>query len=185
VIGDITGLNTSSFTDGDQLYLSGTVAGEYTTTKTLAPTHLVYIGKVTRSHPTLGQIEVQIQNGYELDEIHDVAISTPTNDQILTYETSSGLWKNKVNPKIGVTTVTPVTLTSGSWSLVSGLYEYTYTSAAIFDTSIVDVIPKNASISIVKAAEILPATESFFGYVKIYATNAPTGNIIVTFNIYN
>jgi hypothetical protein len=80
---------------------------------------------------------------------------------------------------------TPITLTSGGWSLVSGLYEYEYSNAAIFDTSIVDVIPTNASISIVKAAEILPATESFFGSVKIYATNAPTADIIVTFNIYN
>jgi hypothetical protein len=89
------------------------------------------------------------------------------------------------NGLVDVVQVTPVTLASGSWSLVSGLYEYNYSNANILDTSIVDVIPQNASISIVKTAEILPATESFFGSVKIYATNAPTGNIIVTFNIYN
>ena len=89
------------------------------------------------------------------------------------------------NGLVDVVQVTPITLSSGSWSLVSGLYEYSYSNANILDTSIVDVIPQNASISIVKAAEILPATESFFGSVKIYATNAPTGNIIVTFNIYN
>jgi hypothetical protein len=56
---------------------------------------LVYVGKVTRSHPTQGQIEVQIQNGYELNEIHDVAISTPLNNQSLVYETATTLWKNK------------------------------------------------------------------------------------------
>jgi hypothetical protein len=89
------------------------------------------------------------------------------------------------NGLVDVVQVTPVTLASGSWSLVSGLYEYSYSNANILDTSIVDVIPQNASISIVKTAEILPATESFFGSVKIYATNAPTSNIIVTFNIYN
>ena len=89
------------------------------------------------------------------------------------------------NGLVDVVQVTPVTLTSGSWSLVSGLYESSYSNANILDTSIVDVIPQNASISIVKTAEILPATQSFFGSVKIYATNAPTGNIIVTFNIYN
>lgn len=86
---------------------------------------------------------------------------------------------------VDVVQVTGVTLSSGSWSLVSGLYEYQYSNANILDTSIVDIIPANASISIVKAAEILPATESFFGYVKIFATNAPTGNITVTVNIYN
>jgi len=89
------------------------------------------------------------------------------------------------NGLVDVVQVTPVTLTSGSWSLVSGLYEYSYSNANILDTSIVDVIPANASISIVKTAEILPATESFFGSVKIFATNAPTADIIVTFNIYN
>lgn len=89
------------------------------------------------------------------------------------------------NGLVDVLQVTPVTLTTGGWSLVSGLYEYSYSNANILDTSIVDVIPQNASISIVKTAEVLPATESFFGSVKIYATNAPTGNIIVTFNIYN
>ena len=86
---------------------------------------------------------------------------------------------------VDVLQVTPITLTTGGWSLVSGLYEYSYSNAAIFDTSIVDVIPTNASISIVKAADILPATESFFGSVKIYATNLPTASIVVTFNIFN
>jgi hypothetical protein len=94
-VGDLTGLNTSAFSEGEQLYLSSTTAGTYTTTKQLAPAHLVYIGVVTRSHPTMGQIEVKIQNGYELDEIHDVAISSKVNNQFLVYESASDLWKNK------------------------------------------------------------------------------------------
>ena len=95
IMGDLSGLDTSTFAEGDQLYLSGVTAGTYTATKILAPTHLVYVGKVTRSHPTLGQIEVGIQNGYELSEIHDVALSSEENNQVLTYETSTDLWKNK------------------------------------------------------------------------------------------
>ena len=95
IIGDLSGLDTSAFTEGAQLYLSGVTAGTYTDTKILAPTHLVYVGKVTRSHPTQGQIEVGIQNGYELSEIHDVALSSEANNQVLTYESSTDLWKNK------------------------------------------------------------------------------------------
>jgi len=95
IIGDLSGLDTSAFTEGVQLYLSGVTAGTYTSTKTLAPTHLVYVGKVTRSHPTLGQIEVGIQNGYELSEIHDVAISSVANNQLLSYDSVTSLWKNK------------------------------------------------------------------------------------------
>lgn len=94
-VGDITGLDTSALSEGVQLYLSSTTAGTYTTTKQLAPAHLVYIGVVTRSHPTQGQIEVKIQNGYELDEIHDVAISSVANNDGIFYESSTSLWKNK------------------------------------------------------------------------------------------
>jgi hypothetical protein len=95
IIGDLSGLNTSAFTEGDQLYLSGVTAGTYTATKILAPTHLVYVGKITRVHPTQGQIEVGIQNGYELSEIHDVAINGIADKQLLSYESSTSLWKNK------------------------------------------------------------------------------------------
>ena len=93
--GDLTGIDTSTLTEGAQLYLSSTTAGDYTTTKQYAPAHLVYIGIVTRAHPTLGQIEVNIQNGYELDELHNVAAQTPSNNDGLFYETSTSLWKNK------------------------------------------------------------------------------------------
>lgn len=95
IIGDLSGLDTSAFTEGDQLYLSGVTAGTYTNTKILAPTHLVYVGKITRSHPTLGQIEVGIQNGYELSEIHDVALSSVADKQLLSYDNATSLWKNK------------------------------------------------------------------------------------------
>ena len=94
-VGDLTGVDTSALTEGAQLYLSSTTAGTYTTTKQYAPNHLVYIGIVTRAHPTLGQIEVKIQNGYELDELHNVAAQTPSNNDGLFYESSTSLWKNK------------------------------------------------------------------------------------------
>jgi hypothetical protein len=93
--GDIVGLDTSAISEGVQLYLSSTTAGTYTTTKQFAPAHLVYIGVVTRSHPTQGQIEVKIQNGYELEELHNVSAQTPSNNDGLFYESSTSLWKNK------------------------------------------------------------------------------------------
>jgi hypothetical protein len=92
VIGDLIGLDTSAFTEGDQLYLSSTVAGAFTDVKQYAPNHLVYVGIVTRSHPTLGQIEVNIQNGYEMDELHNVSAQNPSNGDILQFVTSTGLW---------------------------------------------------------------------------------------------
>lgn len=88
-------LPTTTYADGDALWLSET-AGEFVVnTPPAEPAHSVFIGWVARAHPTDGHLVLQIKNGYELNELHGVLISSPTNDQVLTYETSSGLWKNK------------------------------------------------------------------------------------------
>jgi len=94
VIGTLDGLNTSAYAPGTQLYLSSTVAGTWTSTKQLAPAHLVYVGIVVRQHVNQGVVEVKIQNGYELDEIHDVQIISPSNGDTIVYNSASQLWKN-------------------------------------------------------------------------------------------
>jgi hypothetical protein len=94
-------LDTSAMTEGATVWLSGTVAGGMTTTKPSAPTHTVQIGICVRSHATEGVIFVQIQNGYELEELHNVAISSAAEGQVLTYEASTGLWKNKTPADTG------------------------------------------------------------------------------------
>lgn len=102
--------------DGDTVYLHPTVAGYITNVKPSAPNHIVYVGKVTRTSPTNGTIVYRIQNGYELDEIHDVAISSKANNDLLTYESASGLWKNKTfsaifggTPLVSIPTLDQVT----------------------------------------------------------------------------
>jgi len=92
--GQAKNLNTFGVPEGVTLYLSPTVPGGYTATKPSAPDHMVYIGICTRAHPTLGTIEVTITNGFELEELHNVAISSPTNKQALTYNSSTQLWNN-------------------------------------------------------------------------------------------
>lgn len=86
-------VNTSAFAEGDTLYL-GATAGTLTATKPKAPNHLVYIGVVERANAGNGQIYVRVQNGYELDEIHDVQINSPANGQTIIYDASTSLWKN-------------------------------------------------------------------------------------------
>jgi len=113
IVGQITGIDTSAYPAGTQLYLSGTTAGAFTSTKTLAPTHLVYVGIVTTQNAVNGVIEVKIQNGYELDEIHDVAISSVANNQGLFYESSTSLWKNKsIATVLGYTPEQPLTFSA-------------------------------------------------------------------------
>lgn len=109
--GIVEGLDTSSYTAGQTLYLSGTTAGAFQTTKPVAPIHLVYVANVISSHASSGRIFVKVQNGYELDEIHDVLISGPTDGQALTYDSASGLWKNTT--AVGPTGPTGTTGASG------------------------------------------------------------------------
>jgi hypothetical protein len=92
--GTIHDINTSAFADGDALWLSET-AGEITNVVPAEPAHAVFIGYVAYAHPTTGKIILHIQNGYELNELHGVSVSSEANNDFLTYETSSGLWKNK------------------------------------------------------------------------------------------
>ena len=92
VFGKVSGLDTQAYSEGQQLYLSGSVAGGVTTTKPYAPLHLVYVGIVTRSHPNQGTWEVRVQNGYEMDELHDVAAQNPNDGDVIQYVASTGLW---------------------------------------------------------------------------------------------
>jgi len=89
--GVLDGLNTGAYSPGDILYV-GATAGSLTSTKPYAPAHLVYIGVVEKANAGAGQIFVRPQNGYELDEIHDVDLITtpPVNGDVLTYNGS--LW---------------------------------------------------------------------------------------------
>jgi nitrogen fixation protein len=101
-VGQLEGINTTgslqseTWADGDVLYLSPTTAGKITNIKPTGATgHIVVLGYVEYAHSVNGKIYVKIMNGWELDELHNVFIDTPTNNQALTYETSTDLWKNK------------------------------------------------------------------------------------------
>jgi len=93
--GNITGLNlpTSTYTDGDIVYLSPTVVGGITNVKPLAPNHICKLGSVTRAHPTLGSIEIKIENGWQLDELSDVSIAlVPADSVLLQFSRIDSLW---------------------------------------------------------------------------------------------
>ena len=93
--GRLKQVNTYQFgtnKEGSALWLSPTVSGGITLTKPYAPNHSVFVGTILRSHNTQGVVEVNIQNGYELEELHNVAVTGATNGQFLQYNSGSGLW---------------------------------------------------------------------------------------------
>ena len=155
IVGNLIDLDTSAYVEGTQLYLSGTTAGTWTSTKPSAPTHLVYVGIVVRSHPTQGVVTVKIQNGYELDEIHDVSITSVANSNIIQYNSTSKLWVNVAGTTKNISedtnlyytdtrarssvssTATGLTYTSGTgvFSLTSGYSIPTTTKQTNWDTA--------------------------------------------------
>jgi hypothetical protein len=87
-------LQSETWADGDVVYLSPTTAGNITNVKPSAPNHLVIIGYVVSAHATQGSIFVKVDNGYELDELHNVKITSPQNKDGLFYNSTTTLWEN-------------------------------------------------------------------------------------------
>ena len=112
IIGLITNIDTSAYTDGEQLYLSPTTAGALTATKPYAPQHLVYVAIVEHAHPTQGKLFVKVQNGYELDELHNVSAQSPSNGQTIVYNASTSLWE-----KANLTAGTAISVSNGAGSI--------------------------------------------------------------------
>jgi hypothetical protein len=92
--GEVRNIDTSAYVIGDKLWLS-TTDGLVTTTPPIQPNHTVFIGTVTRSQTVNGRILYAIQNGYELDELHNVLISDVQNNDLIQYDSATLLWKNK------------------------------------------------------------------------------------------
>ena len=93
--GVLSNVNTAAYSAGDTLYV-GNTAGALTNTMPTAPNHLTRIGIVERSNSGNGLIYVLVQNGFQLDELSDVDITStlPVNKDVLTYVTgTNNLWK--------------------------------------------------------------------------------------------
>jgi hypothetical protein len=107
--GILRGVNTAGFTEGGAIWLSST-AGQYTQTVPAKPAHSVFLGYAVKAHASSGEIIIKIQNGYELEELHNVTISTPANNNILVYDNTTDpanpIWKNTNNATLNQIIVT-------------------------------------------------------------------------------
>lgn len=100
VFGNVSGINTTgslqgeTWVDGDVLYLSPTTPGAITKVKPVAPQHTVVLGYVVYAHSNNGKIFVKVDNGYELEELHDVLPTPYVNKGVLYRDTATNLWKS-------------------------------------------------------------------------------------------
>jgi hypothetical protein len=131
--GLLSPLDTSGVADGAVLWLSPTVAGAFTTTKPAGPNHGVLVGIVVKGTSVgAGSIYVLVKNGAELDEIHDVNITSLANGQALIYSSSASVWQNQALPVSAVIGTSPASVSTASGtstvSIVAGSINSTHLS---------------------------------------------------------
>jgi len=101
--GLLSGLDTHTANAGAPVWLGTNGQLIYgLANKPIAPAHLVFIGIVTRAHAQVGQIFVKIQNGFELNELHDVDLdysNPPADGDVLSFNSTTGMWTNSTAVK--------------------------------------------------------------------------------------
>jgi len=101
VIGEITGLNTTgslqgeTWNDGDVLYVSSTTPGALTKVQPTAPNHLVVVGYVVYAHANQGKIYCKVMNGWEIGELHDCYLPSPSNNDGIFWNSTTTRYENK------------------------------------------------------------------------------------------
>jgi microcystin-dependent protein len=100
--GILSGINTSAATAGQSVYLDTTNGQRKYGSPATEPAHGVYLGIVTRSNTNNGEMFVKVQNGYELDELHDVSVTSPSDGDLIQWVSSTSLWTKKSISAAGI-----------------------------------------------------------------------------------
>jgi len=126
VEGYLDGVDTQGVTEGAQLYLSPTIPGAFTETKPVASDHLVYVGVCAKASAGNGRVFVKVQNGYELNELHDVKTVNLANNDLLRYSASTALWENVA--ATAITVGSAITAGTSVYATNAGTSVYAQTS---------------------------------------------------------
>jgi hypothetical protein len=177
--GLVRGINTVALTEGAVVWLSADTAGGLTTTRPTQPNHSVMVGYCVRSHSSQGMIYTMVQNGYELDELHDVLITSLANNNMLRYNSSAQVWQNVAGPAgavVGTTdtqTLTNKTISGGTvtGAAVTGLASPTNPGDAAskaYVDSVAEGLDAKASCRVATTANIaLSGTQTIDGVAVI------------------
>ncbi len=170
-------LNTTAWSEGTELFLSATVAGEMTSTRPPAPDSGISIGFVTRQHATLGTILVKVLAGKDLDELDDVNITAIADKNVLQYDSVATYWKNVTVASLTLDGTNPVgylnipqNSQSAAYTLVLSdagkhiLHPSADTTARIF------TIPANASVAFPVGTAVTFVNQNAGGSITIAIT---------------
>jgi hypothetical protein len=109
--GLISGVNTGSATAGQSVWLSSTAGAFVFNAPPAKPAHSVYLGVVIRAHSVNGEILVKVQNGYELNELHDVNAASPSDNNVLAWDSATSMWTNQTAAQANLATAADPTFT--------------------------------------------------------------------------
>lgn len=103
--GLVKGLDTSLYSEGTSLWLG--TAGGVTDVKPVFPAVAVHIGWVVRSHASEGSIYVRFSKVGSLEDIYDVNLTSPMDDDFLGWDSATNTWINKqvVIPEVTKATI--------------------------------------------------------------------------------
>lgn len=95
IAGVLQGINTSSYGDGDILYLSSGTLGGITNTPSSDPkVENIKIGYSLNSTPN-GSILIDLEVPENIEDLHQIYLSSPQNDDYIVYNSNSGVWINR------------------------------------------------------------------------------------------
>ena len=90
--GRVSNLNTSSFIEGDLLWLGAN--GSITNVEPIAPTPKIFVGVVLRSHASAGKIYVKIRRITEVAAMSSVKVTDVQNQDLLKWNSESERFEN-------------------------------------------------------------------------------------------
>lgn len=126
LFGLVRGINTQGIAEGALLYLSET-AGAFTDVSPVAPAHRVILGYCVKTSAGAGEIYVKVDNGYELDELHDVLITARATGDFIRWNGATNRWENN---KSVMTTVPASATDAGTAGQVAADASYLYVCVA-------------------------------------------------------
>lgn len=100
--GLLVDIDTSAATAGQAIWLGNTPGSIVFGNPPAEPSHAVYLGVVTRVQVNNGEILVKVQNGYELDELHDVFVGGVSTALPLVYNSTSSGWVAQALTSVGI-----------------------------------------------------------------------------------
>ena len=169
---DTTGtLQGETWNDGDVLYLSPITSGSLTNIKPQAPQHTVIMGFVVRAQQNQGSIYVKVDNGYELDELHNVRITTASlapGDLLVRGVNNGGVWINSKQLTGSYAITGSLTATSLTGSLFG---TSSWATNALTTSFAPDYVPTSQTSS-------MSVLSSSFAVTASYAPPTPSAGLI-------